>query len=88
MLHPFQFYRIGFLRIPLANVYILIVVYTNIMTMHENGFFLDHELQLSIAVFWLSSSGVGNHLIIFVKNRHKTRVIGLVEVPQPRPAYT
>ena len=88
MLHPFQFYRIGFLRIPLANVYVLVVVYTNVMAVHENWFFLNHELQLSIAVFGLSSARIGNNFIIFVKNRHETGIIRLVQISQSRPAYT
>ena len=86
-LDSFQFDRISLIRIPLADIEILVAVYADVVAVFEDGLFLEHELQYAFLVFRCSTSGVGYHLVFLVQDGDEAGIGCKVKVPEPGPAY-
>ncbi len=55
--------------------------------MIEDRFMLQHELQFPVLIDRRGSPWIGYDTIIFIQDRDKTGIRGLVQIAKPRPAY-
>jgi hypothetical protein len=71
-LHPLQHDGVCAVRIPLADIEVLVAIDTYVVAMFENIFFLDHQLKVPVAVFRLGATWIGDYAVIAVEDRHES----------------
>ena len=86
--NPRQLDWIRFPSIPLADIDVLILVDTPIVTVLKYRFLLKHDLQDSIVVMRLLPTWIGHHPIFGIQNSNESRVIRLLQIPQSGPTNT